>query len=114
VPARAVSRVLARNGVARLASVNAWRAGAHGCQEARPHPRRWRLAHPWPRDRVNGPGTDYVHLLVDDYSRLAYSEILANEQGPTCAGFLSRTDDYFAAHGITNIEPSRCTEPSGW
>lgn len=49
-------------------------------------------------------GFDYVHSLVDDHSRLAYSEILPNEQGPTCAAFLLRAADFFAAHGITRIE----------
>ncbi len=49
-------------------------------------------------------GFDYVHSLVDDHSRLAYSEILPNEQGPTCAAFLRRAAGYFAAHGITRIE----------
>ena len=37
-----------------------------------------------------GRGFDYVHSLVDDHSRLAYSEILADEKGPTCAAFLRR------------------------
>lgn len=49
-------------------------------------------------------GYDYVHSLVDDYSRLAYSEVLTDEQGPTCAAFLIRAAAYFAAHGITQIE----------
>jgi transposase InsO family protein len=49
-------------------------------------------------------GFDYVHSLVDDHSRLAYSEILPDEKGPTCAGFLTRAATYFAAHGITRIE----------
>lgn len=49
-------------------------------------------------------GYDYVHSLVDDHSRLAYSEILPDEQGPTCADFLERAIAYFAAHGITRIE----------
>ena len=49
-------------------------------------------------------GFDYVHSLVDDHSRLAYSEILPDEKGPTCAAFLDRAIDYFAAHGITRIE----------
>ena len=31
-------------------------------------------------------GYDYVHSMVDDHSRLAYSEILPDEKGPTCAG----------------------------
>jgi transposase InsO family protein len=49
-------------------------------------------------------GYDYVHSLVDDYSRLAYSEILPDEKGPTCAAFLTRAAAYFARHGITRIE----------
>jgi transposase InsO family protein len=48
-------------------------------------------------------GFDYVHSLVDDHSRLAYSEILPDEKGPTCAGFLLRAATYFAEHGITTI-----------
>jgi len=49
-------------------------------------------------------GYDYVHSLIDDHSRLAYSEILPDEKGRTCAGFLDRAITYFAAHGITRIE----------
>ncbi len=49
-------------------------------------------------------GYDYVHSLVDDHSRLAYSEILPDEKGPTCAGFLSRAAAYFTDHGIDHIE----------
>lgn len=49
-------------------------------------------------------GYDYVHSMVDDHSRLAYSEILPDEKGPTCAGFIRRAADYFATHGITRIE----------
>jgi transposase InsO family protein len=56
------------------------------------------------RDRSTKIGYDYVHSLVDDHSRLAYSEVLPDEKGPTCAGFLSRAITYFAAHGITRIE----------
>lgn len=49
-------------------------------------------------------GYDYVHSLVDDHSRLAYSEVLPDEKGPTCADFLERAVAYFAEHGITRIE----------
>ena len=45
-----------------------------------------------------------MHSLVDDYSRLAYSEVLPDEKGTTCAGFLRRAANYFAEHGITPIE----------
>jgi transposase InsO family protein len=56
------------------------------------------------RDRKHGAGYDYVHSLVDDHSRLAYSEVLDDEQGPTCAAFLERAIGYFASHGIARIE----------
>jgi len=49
-------------------------------------------------------GFDYVHSLVDDHSRLAYSEILPDEKGATCAGFLLRAASYFATQGIPRIE----------
>jgi transposase InsO family protein len=54
--------------------------------------------------KVAGTGFDYVHSAVDDHSRLAYSEILPDEKGPTCAAFLARAADYFAARGLTTIE----------
>ncbi|QYN19180.1 DDE-type integrase/transposase/recombinase [Amycolatopsis sp. DSM 110486] len=56
------------------------------------------------RDRSVKIGFDDVHSLVDDHSRLAYSEILPDEKGPTCAGLLDRAITYFAHHGITRIE----------
>jgi len=49
-------------------------------------------------------GYDYVHSMVDDCTRLAYSEIHDDETAPTCAGFLQRAAAYFAGHGITRIE----------
>lgn len=49
-------------------------------------------------------GYDYVHSMIDDHSRLAYSEVLPDEKGPTCAAFLQRAIAYFAGHGITRIE----------
>lgn len=49
-------------------------------------------------------GYDYVHSVVDDHSRLAYSEVLPDEKGATCAAFFERAVGYFAAHGITRIE----------
>jgi hypothetical protein len=49
-------------------------------------------------------GFDYVHSAVDDHSRLAYSEILPDEKGASCANFLLRAADYFARCGITTIK----------
>lgn len=56
------------------------------------------------RDRTTKVGFDYVHSVVDDHCRLAYSEVLPDEKGPTCAAFLERAIGYFAAHGIPRIE----------
>jgi transposase InsO family protein len=49
-------------------------------------------------------GYDFVHSMVDDHSRFAYSEILDNETGPSCAGFLTRAARAFGAAGITHID----------
>lgn len=46
-------------------------------------------------------GYDYIHSLVDDHSRYAYSEILPDEKGPTTAAFLARALDHLASIGIT-------------
>jgi hypothetical protein len=40
--------------------------------------------------RRNTVGWEYVHVAVDDYSRLAYVEVLDDEKGATAAGFLRR------------------------
>ena len=49
------------------------------------------------------PGYVYLHSAVDDHSRLAYTEELADEKGITAAGFWARAVAFFAAHGITVI-----------
>ena len=46
-------------------------------------------------------GWDYVHIAIDDYSRLAYAEVLGNEKAATAVAFLARAVAYFARHGIT-------------
>ena len=129
VPARTVSRILRRHQVPRLAVCDpmtgeviravedhrgslrtrpARRAGPHGRQEDRPDPRRRRLASPRPRDghaprtqKKARIGFDYVHSVVDDHSRFAYSEILADEQGRHVRRVLRTSARAFAAHGIT-------------
>ena len=62
----------------------------------------WRLHGRAAGDRVRarGIGYDYVHVAVDDHTRLAYVEVLADERGATCAGFLGRAGAFFAAYGI--------------
>jgi transposase InsO family protein len=48
----------------------------------------------------NTVGWEYVHVAVDDYSRLAYAEVLADEKAITAVGFLRRAVDFYARHGI--------------
>jgi transposase InsO family protein len=48
-------------------------------------------------------GYVYLHSVVDGFSRLAYTEPLADEKGQTAAAFLARAKVWFAAHGITHI-----------
>jgi transposase InsO family protein len=45
-------------------------------------------------------GYEYVHSIVDDRSRLAYSEIHPAEDGPSAAAFLRRAIQFFADHQI--------------
>ena len=128
VPARTVSRILNRHGVPRLADcdpltgapIRAARTTAKRYERARPG----ELVHldvkklgripdggGW---RVDGPDTikhhhdtraklgfDYVHVAVDDHSRLAFAQALPDEKGPTCAAFLLAAAEFFAGHGVT-------------
>jgi transposase len=48
-------------------------------------------------------GYVYLHSIVDGFSRLAYTEPLADEKGATAAAFLARAKVWFAAHGITHL-----------
>lgn len=52
-------------------------------------------------NRHRGIGWNRVHLAIDDYSRLAYAEELADESPVTTAGFLRRARSFYASHGIT-------------
>ena len=45
-------------------------------------------------------GWEYVHVCVDDATRLAYVEVLGDERGLTAAGFLRRAVAFYATHGI--------------
>ena len=47
------------------------------------------------------PGYAYLHNAVDDHSRLAYTEILADEKKETAAGFWERANAFFESCGIT-------------
>jgi transposase InsO family protein len=131
VPARTVSRVLARRGLPRLSVldpmtgevIRSSKVTATRYERSRPGElvhmdvkklgripdgggwrAHGRAAGSTARDRATRVGFDYVHSLVDDHSRLAYSEVLPDEMGVTCAGFLARAAAYFAARGIPRIE----------
>jgi transposase InsO family protein len=54
-----------------------------------------------PRDRRRGAGWEYVHVCIDDASRLAYSEVLPDERKESAVPFLDGALAWFAGHGVT-------------
>ena len=46
-------------------------------------------------------GIDYMHVAIDDHSRLVYVEALDDEKGVTTAVFLERALAFFSAKGVT-------------
>ena len=52
------------------------------------------------RHRARGVGWEFVHVCLDDCSRLAYAEVLTDEQSVTVAGFLRRALTWFARRGV--------------
>lgn len=52
------------------------------------------------RCRARGIGWEFVHVAIDDASRLAYSEVLEDERGPTATAFLHRALGFFASSGV--------------
>ena len=127
VPERTVTRILRRHGVPRLPEcdpltgevIRASRATRHRYERAAPgelvhvdvkklgripdgggHRASGRGTRPGTKRRI---GFDYVHSMVDDHSRYAYSEVLSDERGATCAAFLTRAATVFAAAGIPRI-----------
>ena len=53
------------------------------------------------RRTVRGAGWEYVHVAVDDHSRVAFVEVLPDQRGDTCAAFLQRSVAWFAGRQIT-------------
>ena len=76
----------------RLRDGGGWRAHDRGSQQD--------LRARRPRATNGLAGTDFVHSAVDDHSRLAYCEVLPDEQAATASAFWSRAQAFFAAHGI--------------
>jgi transposase InsO family protein len=52
------------------------------------------------RRRGGSAGWEFVHVCVDDATRLAYAEVLADEKATTAVGFLRRAIAFYSAHGI--------------
>src|SRR5690349_5143286 len=130
VPARTVARILARHGVPRLAAcdpmtgevIRASKTTAVRYERSQPgelvhmdvkkigripagggwraHGRHMGSSSAHKKARI---GFDYVHSVVDDHSRVAYSEILADETAATTAAFFRRAVGYLASLGITSI-----------
>ena len=131
VPARTVSRILARYDLPPLSwldpltgqTIRASRATANRYERDRPgelvhidvkklgripdgggwraHGRAATAADKDKRQRI---GFDYVHAVIDDHSRLAYAEIRDDEKGATAADVLIRAAEFFARNGIAQIE----------
>ena len=124
VAARTISRVLRRHGVAPLAAcdpltgvpVRANRvSGVRYERDAPgdllhvdvkkigriPDGGGWRAHGRSEGVRGRGIGYDYVHAAVDDHTRLAYAEVLPDEKGATCAGFLARAAAFYTGHHIS-------------
>ena len=131
VPARTITRILRRNGVPRLHDcdqltgelIRSSKTTAIRYERDRPgelvhvdvkklgripdgggwkaHGRQMGSTAAKKRARI---GFDFVHSMVDDHSRLAYSEIHDDEKGTTCAAFLTRAAAFFEQHGIERIE----------
>lgn len=52
------------------------------------------------KEKRNGPGWEFCHSIIDDHSRLAYSELHPDEQARTVTAFTARALEFFAGHGI--------------
>jgi transposase InsO family protein len=51
--------------------------------------------------RNEGAGWQYLHLAIDDHSRLAYGELLPTESPSDCVAFLRRAHSWYAGQGVT-------------
>lgn len=112
VPRSTVAAVLVRAGLNRLARLappptvrryERSRPGELVHLDIKPLARILRVGHRIHGDRrqtVDGAGYEYAHVAVDDYSRAAYVEVLADQRGRTTAAFLRRTIRWFARRGV--------------
>lgn len=52
------------------------------------------------RYRARGIGWEFVHVAIDDCSRVSYAEVLLDQRGEAVAGFLRRAIQWFARRGV--------------
>ena len=112
MPERTVRAVLARHGASKLPPIDAQEP-----KQRYERPAPGELIHidvkklgkiGRPGHRVNGDrttrsrgiGWEFVHVCVDDCTRLAYVEVLADERTDTVVGFLKRAIAHFAELGV--------------
>jgi len=113
LPRVTVARVLARHGLSRLRALDPVEPVVR-YERARPgelvHFDVKKLGridgvghriHGDPSRRSRGVGWEFVHVAVDDKTRLAYVETLPDERGVTARAFLARVIRWFARRGIT-------------
>jgi len=62
---------------------------------------------------TDGAGWEYLHVCIDDASRVSYAEVLPNERGVTCAAFLDRAVAWFGLRGV-NVERVMTDNGSGY
>lgn len=113
MPERTVRAVLARNGLSKLPRID---ADEPPNRYERPAPgelihidvkklgrigREGHRVHGDRRTRTRGIGWEFVHVAIDDCTRLAYVEVLDDERTDSVVGFFARAVAFFNEHGIT-------------
>jgi transposase len=85
--------------VKKLARIPAWGAGhrVHGNKALQRKPTKTNAA----GQREGQIGWEFVHVCVDDATRLAYVEVLADEKAATAIAFLGRALAFYRSHAIT-------------
>jgi hypothetical protein len=64
--------------------------------------------------RSRGAGFEYVHLIVNDCSRLRYSEVHLDERATTVTAFTERALDWFLLVSGRREAPEACVPPALW
>src|SRR5215211_4249823 len=95
MPEKTVAGILTRIGMGRLGRIG--RGAGHRVTGKR-------RGNPTKTDRAGlrrrQVGWEFVHIAIDDATRLAYAEVLSDEQASTAVGFLQRALAFFGRHGF--------------